>query len=312
MSDLNLQDLPITESDISDVIGRPIKSPIRIAALNHLGIEKEVFIDFFKDLFQELAWDPYDVRRLQIEFLKAQIPSAEEELNKLFKAYFTGEVGEEALEKWVEQLSDEDQFEYTKIKPWRRRSISQFVLSINDGDIEILREPCKQFSQSVDEEDYRSLPRIFEESPDKHVVNTHFNSLMISVFHIIQSIEENVKKIQLVAHFMSVKATEERVGDNSPEGAHEDGADYIISALVINRTNVKGGESQVIEKVGEEAEIIFRRTLQEGEFVFQADTGEEDTFGNDLWHHVTPFAIDDISKGEGWRDIIGFDINILE
>jgi len=312
MSDINLQDLPITESDISLAIGRPIKSPIRVAALNHLGIDKEAFIEFFKDLFQELAWDPYDARRMRIEFLKAQFPSEEQAISQHFKAYFRGEVREEVLGKWVDQLREEEQLNYAKIQPWRRRSICQFLLSEHDGDIEVLREPCRQFSQSVEEEDFRSIPRIFEESPKEHVVNVHFNNLMIRVFHIIQSIEPSVKKVQLVAHFMSVKATEGRAGDNSPEGAHEDGADYIISALVVNRINVKGGESQVIEKVGEESDIIFRRTLAVGEFVFQADTGEEESFGNDLWHHVTPFAIDDISKGEGWRDIIGFDINILE
>ena len=93
------------------------------------------------------------------------------------------------------------------------------------------------------------------------------------------------------------------------EGAHEDGADFIVSALVVNRINVNGGESQILEMLADgKKEIVFKRTLAPGEFVFQADTGEELIYGNDLWHHVTPFHIADESKGEAWRDIIGFDL----
>ena len=110
---------------------------------------------------------------------------------------------------------------------------------------------------------------------------------------------------------MSVKATSDTPGDNSPEGAHEDGAAYIVSALVINRFNVSGGETQILEKRrGGKKEIILRRILQSGEFAFQADTGEEKVFGNDLWHHVTPFHKTDKKKGDGWRDSIGLDLVI--
>ena len=111
---------------------------------------------------------------------------------------------------------------------------------------------------------------------------------------------------------MSVKSTLENPGDNSPEGAHEDGADFIVSALVINRINVEGAESQIIEELPNgKKEVIYKRILQPGEFAFQADTGEEKTYGNDLWHHVTPFYVVDKSKRDGWRDIIGFDINVV-
>ena len=110
---------------------------------------------------------------------------------------------------------------------------------------------------------------------------------------------------------MSVKATVAQPGDNSPEGAHEDGVDYIVSALVINRHNLKGGQSQIIEQLPTgKKEIIYRRTLRPGEFVFQADTRDELIYGTDLWHHVTPFTMAKPEKGEGWRDIIGLDIMV--
>ena len=35
--------------------------------------------------------------------------------------------------------------------------------------------------------------------------------------------------------------------ENSPEGVHQMGADYIVSALVINRINLKGGISDIYD-----------------------------------------------------------------
>ena len=96
-------------------------------------------------------------------------------------------------------------------------------------------------------------------------------------------------------------------GENAPEGVHEDGAQYIMSALVIDRKNITGGATQIFEKKRKTQQLLFQKELSPGEFSFQADTGEEKTFGNDLWHFVTP--IHAIDNGKATRDIIGFDIN---
>jgi len=75
-----------------------------------------------------------------------------------------------------------------------------------------------------------------------------------------------------------------------------------------NRQNISGGKSQVIEKMADGTmPAIFEHELQPGEFLFQADTGEEKHYGNDLWHYVTPFYLVDETK-EAWRDIIGLDV----
>ncbi|MHA7058699.1 2OG-Fe dioxygenase family protein [Aquimarina sp. M1] len=85
-----------------------------------------------------------------------------------------------------------------------------------------------------------------------------------------------------------------------------------MSALVINRQNIVGAESQIYEKTdATNNELIYNKVLAPGEFIFQADTGEEFTFGNDLWHYVTSIEPEDVSK-PGIRDIIGFDMDILE
>ena len=84
---------------------------------------------------------------------------------------------------------------------------------------------------------------------------------------------------------------------NSPEGIHQDGADYIISALVMNYQNIKGGESIIYDENKEE---IFRKTLKNNQGIFQED--------KKLWHYVTP--IECSSNFIGFRDIIGIDIKI--
>ncbi len=304
---------PISEKYVSDIVGRDVLSPIRVASLSHLGIDPEEFVKTFSPYFEELPWDPYDARRLRIEFLKQQFPKEEKEIQQLFKDYYLGNTELNTFEKWIHQLSKKKKKEFSDIQPWRRRSVCQFSCSEMEGKYIIQREKVEQFAQAVMGDDYRSLPRVFQESPSHHVEQSLFYRWILAVYKIMKEVRPKTKKITMVGHFMSVKARPKKPGDNSPEGAHEDGADYIVSALVVNRKNVKGGESQIIEKLDSgEKEIIFRHTLEPGEFIFQGDSKDEIIHGTDLWHHVTPFALDDEKLNEGWRDIIGFDINVEE
>ncbi len=303
---------PLTEKDISVLNNRNIKSPIYISNLQELGIDQTKFVDTFSDLFSELPWDPYDSRRLRVEFLKKCFPSDEIEIQKLFKSYYLGKSDLNVFLNWRNKLSETEKKEFDEIQPWRRRSVCQFLIWKEGETFKVKRQKVKQFAQEVQGDDYRSLPRKFSESPSEHVEHLLFYHWMIAVYRIVKNVRPEMEKINMVGHFMSVKARPQKPGNNSPEGAHEDGADYIVSALVINRKNVKGGETQIIEKVDNKGkEIIFKYTLQPGEFVFQGDSKDEIIHGTDLWHHVTPFALDDESAGEGWRDIIGFDIDIV-
>jgi hypothetical protein len=271
------------------------------------------FLATFSGFFEELPWDPYDARRLRVEYLKRTFPASVNRLRALFKDYYMGKGDFSPFGEWMARLTPEQQAEFQAIQPWRRRSVSQFLLEDTAEGIRITREPVEQFEQEVDSEDYRSLPRVFQESPASHVANGLFEEWMRQIFLLTKKVRPEAKGARMVAHFMSVKALPQQPGDNSPEGAHEDGADYIVSALVINLKNVNGGESQIIEQLEDGTkEIIFRHRLLPGEFIFQGDSEDEIIHGTDLWHHVTPFGLADESLGEGWRDIIGFDINVIE
>ncbi|MEM6723664.1 MAG: 2OG-Fe dioxygenase family protein [Bacteroidota bacterium] len=298
-------ELPLSEKDIAEAIGRELKSPIRAYPLTEVGIDQRAFVDTFSGFFEQLDWDPYDVRRLRVEFLKSKFPEAAEQIDRLFRSYYKGETDEHVFSAWIAQLGEAAQADYYAIQPWRRRSVARFQVTSDS----MTRQEVPAFKQEVDVEDIRSWPRTFMEAPREHVENDLFLSWLRSIFELVCSVRPDCKHLEITVHFMSVQATIKSPGDNSPEGAHEDGADFIVSALVINRINVTGGQSQILEKVSEDhKEIIFAHTLQPGEFIFQADTGEEKIYGNDLWHHVTPFHIENPDLGPGWRDIIGLDI----
>ena len=306
---------PITEKDISKAIGRTIKSPIRLLNLSELGLDQAAFIKQYSPYFEELAWDEYDPRRLRVEFLVKAFPKESADILSHFKDYYTGIASKKVFKKWIKRLSPKQKKAFKAIQPWRRRSVAKFKIKATKKGIRIQRVPVPQFAQAVKKSDVRSWPRVFEEAPAHHVDNPAFRRFLIQIFRLAQSCESYIKKASITAHFMSVKATSATPGDNSPEGAHEDGAAYIVSALVINRFNVTGGATQILEQVSKKKKkkaLLLTYTLQPGEFAFQADTGEEKVFGNDLWHHVTPFHLTDAKKKEGWRDIIGLDVVIKE
>ncbi len=306
----NNQTLPITEKEISAWTSAPVFSPILCADLNYLAIDTTTFIDFFQDSFIQMPFDYYDVKRKQWELLPADIQKTQ---LAAFKEYYLD--NQANLEDFTNQLGVDKtvQNALAAIEPWRRRSVCAFEL-IMGKEIKIQRIFPEGFEQALDATDIRSLPRVFQETKSELVENDLFFDLLQSIAQYAQEITPHVaiEKMQITAHFMSVKARKGVPGNNSPEGVHEDGADFIISALVINRANMLGGKSQVFEKMEDGKMVnLFERELQPGEFLFQADTGEEKHYGNDLWHYITPFYVKPPVE-EAWRDIIGLDIAIVQ
>ena len=82
-----------------------------------------------------------------------------------------------------------------------------------------------------------------------------------------------------------------------PRSVHRDGADYIVSALVLNKRNVNGGKSTVLTP--DKRSVLLEHTLEAGEGIFHED--------RELWHDITKVHAG--PDGElGYRDIIGLDI----
>lgn len=301
----------ITEKNISKTIGRTIKSPIRVGSVSDLGINGTSFLNFFKPLFSTLQDDVYLVRGKQIAFLKETFPSDSVVIENLHKPYFEGTRTIEALAYWIQQLDTNQEQEFDQLSTiTRQRNIASFLIEIWGDQYFVERIVQQGFEQDVD--DFRVWKRVFKQASRDAVENELFFELLKKMAGLVKKIHPEVRKIQITSHFMRTISKEKIKGENSPEGIHEDGAQYIMSALVVNRQNITGAESQIYEKTTSDSnELIFKKVLEPGEFIFQADTGEEFTFGNDLWHYVTPIEPEDISNS-GIRDIIGFDMDILE
>ncbi|WP_299434310.1 2OG-Fe dioxygenase family protein [uncultured Aquimarina sp.] len=301
----------ITEKNISKLLGRTIKSPIRVGSVSDLRMDLNSFLSFFKPQFETLQDDVYLVRGKQIAFLKETFSSDSTSIEKLHKPYFEGTRTIEALAYWIERLDTNQQQEFDQLSTiTRQRNIASFLIEIWDDQYFVERIVQQGFEQDVD--DFRVWKRVFKQAKREAVENEMFFELLKKMAGLVKKIHPEVRKIQITSHFMRTISKEKIKGENSPEGVHEDGAQYIMSALVVNRQNITGAESQVYEKITSDTnELIYKKVLEPGEFIFQADTGEEFTFGNDLWHYVTPIEPEDVSK-PGIRDIIGFDMDILE
>ncbi|RBW59689.1 hypothetical protein DS884_08110 [Tenacibaculum sp. E3R01] len=300
----------VTEKNISTEINREIKSPIRIGSLTELQINREAFLSYFQPLFENLENDEHLVKENQITFLKNNFSEDINSISSIHKLYFEKQVGVEVLDSWVSRLTIKQKEQFLQISTvTRQRNISTFTIEKIKEEYQIQRILADSFEQKVN--DFRSWKREFKQATEQAVENELFYQLLQKAFELVASIHPEIYKLKITSHFMRTLTKGEVKGENSPEGMHEDGAQYIISALVVNRKNILGGETQIFEKKDEVRELIFNKELELGEFAFQADTGEEKTFGNDLWHYVTPIQPVDMTE-QGIRDIIGFDIEIIK
>jgi hypothetical protein len=88
-----------------------------------------------------------------------------------------------------------------------------------------------------------------------------------------------------------------------PKGIHQDGADYIVSALVTEREAVTGGESIAY---GPDRRTPYLRTvLEPGQSLFHAENRSL------LWLGASPIRLNPhSSRAEGKLSIFSFDIHL--
>lgn len=102
---------------------------------------------------------------------------------------------------------------------------------------------------------------------------------------------DRTQPFHLKIHQIRVITTREMQGIAIAEGAHRDGQEWQIVA-VVDRVNVKGGQSQFLPTGG--GDPFFAYTLQPGETVCNEDAK--------MWHNATDLAPVDLHQ-RGHRDI---------
>lgn len=183
--------------------------------------------------------------------------------------------------------------------PTRFRRFSKYVIHPYTNNIyHIYHDSCNVFKQNV--KDSRGDLRRFELLENKFIKDKWLLEMLTNISGAsIMNTKKEVYSVNITLHQVRQLAYPNSVGaHNSPEGIHRDGADYIVSAFVLNRKNVTGGESIIYN---ENKKQIYKTTLNNNYGIFQEDQKS--------WHYVTPIQSRD-NKNIGLRDIIGLDISL--
>lgn len=192
------------------------------------------------------------------------------------------------------------------MKANRRRLISQYVVNLNLNKIERVKaEPFMQNLALIDNSafDYRKNERTFKELPE--ALFDDYLRKMIFFFFALKKIQNYTQcaDFKLTVHHTFIFCQDCDSVTNSPEGIHQDGMDFIMSAFIVERKNVKGAKSIVYAK--DKKTKIFEAILKDGQGLLQAD------LHSSLWHEVT--EISPLNPNEmAYRSSIGFDIECLK
>jgi hypothetical protein len=190
---------------------------------------------------------------------------------------------------------DKNDIDLYKIAPFRSRKILFTKLIKN----KLIINNKKMFSQNVS--DVRSKKRKFSIFQPSRKQITILNKLISIIVN--KAKKHNVfftENLEVIFHFVKIQASNTGTS-NSPEGIHRDGYDILVPCLVVERKNIRGGVSRFfINK-----KTIFSKIIKEGRCILV-----EENKNKDLYHDVTPI-IPDNSNLEGYRSIIGIDINFI-
>ena len=275
--------------------------PFKIFSLDELGLNQAKTLKNLQKHFRDLPEDMYDVRRQHLELLMRKkfdiTPTS-------IKKYFEEGIMNRDIKDAIKDLNVDDKYEYESYKPWRQRSISTFKIHLLRSGIHITRVPTNQFTQDAaliqnDTVDFRMFNRVFAETKISVTNNPHMVKLIESIIKLVSELEKTCTEFEINIHHTKVNAFKDLEGDNSPEGVHQDGYDYIVSALVIDRFNIKGGMSKVYIDMKKE---LIDITLPSGYGLLQADKNSM------YWHKVTKFQKVNDTIDDAYRSTIGFDI----
>ena len=276
--------------------------PIRVFSAGD-DDEFKAFQETIIPVFRQLEWDQYDVRHAEMRFIEATNHSLSSDDHELLLSYYRGEIEHASI---ISLIKDIDPKEVEKVLvPYRKKACTKFnALEQSDNESWSIRKQAPgSVHQHVAQNDYRSIARTYGQIPDEIINHPIFVRLLSNVIYMAKESRTAATAMQITAWMMSCYTWTKGPTTNSPEGIHQDGADYIVSAYVIERTNVIGGTSRVFREDDLENSLM-KFQLRPGEGLFQADAGSP------LWHDATHIEIADERQPFGVRSLLGFDVDI--
>lgn len=283
--------------------------PVSVFSAEDYGVNSSELIPELKDYFFKLEWDSYLSRQKKLEYLIRHVPdisAIDSNHQPLFKAYYSGEAEESCLDKFLYKLNGIQQKEFEKIKSHRRRSVASFKIFWDENkDIIIERLSVGHFEQKeaavAEKNEWTLINRTFQQA-DPGMFSANLQKLIRGLSLDILSYHPTLESMDFVTHFTQIVATaEDRAVSNAPEGIHQDGMDYIVSALVIDLDNAEGGKSLIYG--ADKNTLLFETKLRPGQGILQPDKG------TDLWHTVEPIRPKNKEK-PAYRSTLGFDFNL--
>lgn len=186
--------------------------------------------------------------------------------------------------------------------PTRKRAVAETLVEKRGGIWTVLQTSAQPYVQPTNYGAYdRNTPRPYPEPPAQGVMHPEMVRLQQGLAEWISFVRGGVESLRLILTFLRTVDDEDRKGICALEGEpHKDGMEYIVSALVIHRENLKEdtGMSSVHLPDGQQ---LYESVLQPGEGIFQDD--------QNLLHHITNIQRRNPSK-PGFRDMLGVDFII--
>ena len=258
-----------------------VSSPIRPFHLSDLGIDSDDFLSRLGPAFHELPFDPYDPALQAERHIRDRIPdvySAHESdwldhWNNLSDLQFTNPLA--GPQFWTPFVSRQMQRQLSELRPYRRRSCFQYLAQRHPAQykwtLQELGTPTPTFTQLVadararitlhemltyadrwignepaPEGTHQDGPRRFAPPPPGVYQDPDIHLLIGMVCQLIsQNASVLVTTFRITLHEMLTYADRWIGNEPAPEGTHQDGSPFIVSALVIERHNVTGGTSSV-------------------------------------------------------------------
>lgn len=274
--------------------------PVHLVRLHEIGLD-DSFVKSVRPSFDRTQWDQYDVTAGVLQFLSGQpAPVAAQAATLLQQP--ASQTRNAAVKELLDTLPSAMREEAALIRPHRRRAIRRYGLErTSAGEWAITALPDTTFRQAVT--DYRAAPRTFALMEEAITFHPGVLALLTSAAETANAVRPDAQRLDAYIHQVTVMARAQQTGHPAPEGLHQDGADFIISAMVMERDNIRGGVSRIFE--GQHGtQPLLEIELQPGQGIFQMDAG------SDLWHEVSPVAVDDPSR-DGHRMTFGIDLHVV-
>lgn len=270
----------------------------RLFRIEQLGLGTD-FLTLLASHAEALPWDTWDVarrRRQRLERYYSILDSGQ----RAALEHCHGDADDPSWTALLDTLPSLLREALLRITPHRRRALRKYTLRRHGHQCWQL-QPLADTRFEQPAVAGRTPVRVF--APMAGAL-THHPDLLRFLSGIAETIYQRCGATALAmdVHQMLTVADSDQAAEPAPEGLHQDGADYIVSALVVRRRGVRGGVSRV--QRGTVGPVLLEHELQEGEGIFQPDAGSP------LWHEVTPLHA--AVPGEtGQRLILGIDAHVL-